>query len=375
MLGINDVKALLSQTDERTLSLFVDVDNATRENQASVPAWKIWIKNQLDAFGASLGTEQRDVWARIQERVQNFADSYTPSAKTLVLFANENDLTTYEMPFKLEQNDIAFGRPRVGHLLWMIDEYEPYLLVTVDQEKARFFVSYLGTVGFHGSLQTDLEQYDFRERDSLHSSGGGTGGGAGDGTGAGLGGGMSGGSQGFGAEKFEAMLEEHRKRFYRDIAERAEALQKEHKTDRVILGGSEQSAHAVRRLMSEALQAKVVGVVAIPMHETTEQILERVQPMALEYERKGEFELVSQVIDFAKAGGRGALGYKDVLEALEMQRVETLVLIWPSADEARDNELAYRTLQLNGMVELVHGEAAALLHPEGDVAARLYYAL
>lgn len=375
MLGINDVKALLSQTDERTLTLFVDVDNATRENQASVPAWQIWIRNELDSFGGRLNAEQKSVWPNIRQRVESFVQSYTPASKTLVIFANEADLTTFELPIKLDENELAFGRPQVGHLLWMIDEYEPYLLVLVDQEKARFFVTYLGSVGFQGGLDVDIEEYDFRERDSLNSSRGGTGGGLAAGSGAGVGGGTEGGTHGMGDEKFEAMLDEHRNRFYREVVERVEVLQKQHSTERIVLGGSEQAAHAVKNLMDERLKKYLVGVVGIPMYETSQQISERVQPMALEYERKQEFDIVSQVIDFAKAGGRGALGQAAVNEALEMQRVELLVLIWPSPNEARDNELAFRALQLNSNVELVHGEAANLLHSEGEVAARLYYAL
>ena len=360
MLGIHDVKALLSQTNERTLTLFVDVDNATRENQASVPAWEIWVRNQLDAFGKQITDNQRAGWETIRERVASFVNSYTPSDKTLVIFASESDLTTYELPMKLDENQLSFGRPQVGHLLWMIDEYEPYLLVLVDQEKARFFVTYLGSVGFQGGLDIDIEEYDFGNRNSLNAPGGGAAGG---------------GMHGTGDDKFEAMLDEHRNRFYRDIAERVAVLQKQHTTRRIIIGGSEQSAHAVKNFLGEAVQNLVIGVVGVPFYETPDQISQRVQPMALEYERKQEFELVSQIIDFAKAGGRGALGRAAVSEALEMQRVETLVLMWPSANETQDNELAFRALQLNSDVELVHGEAADLLHSEGDVAARLYYTL
>ncbi len=360
MLGINDVKALLSQTDERTLTMFVDVDNATRENQASTPAWKIWIRNQLDTFGKQLNGDEAAGWTAIREQVATFIESYRPANKTLVIFANEAGVTSYELPMKLDENQLTFGRPQVSHLLWMIDEYEPYLLVLVDQEKARFFLTYLGSVGFQGGLKIDIEDYDFGDRNSLNAPGGGAAGG---------------GMHGTGDEKFEAMLDEHRNRFYRDIAERVAALQKQHATRRILIGGSEQTAHAVKNFLDEVVQKLVIGVVGVPLYETPEQISQRVQPMALEYERKQEFELVSQVIDFAKSRGRGALGRADVTEALEMQRVETLVLIWPSPNETQDNEMAFRALQLNSNVELVHGEAADLLHGEGDIAARLYYTL
>jgi hypothetical protein len=361
MLGMSDVKALLSQTNERTLTLFVNVDNATPENQASVPAWKIWVRDQLESLGKQVASTDSRGWESIRERVTSFVKSYTPSEKTLVIFASEDDITTYELPMRLDENQIALGRPQVGHLLWLIDEYEPYLLVLIDQEKARFFVTYLGSVGFQGGLDSDVEQYDFQERTVMSplSTGG-------------EGGAVRGGS---GVDDHEKMLEEFRSRFYRQVAERVGQLQAKHQTDRIIIGGSEQAAHALKTHLREDIQKHVIGLVSVPLHETPEQILQRVQPMALAFERKQEFELVTQVIDFAKSGGRGALGREAVSEALEMQRIETLILIWPSANEQADNELAFRALQLNSNVELVHGEAAALLHDEGDVAARLYYTL
>lgn len=361
MLGINDVKALLTQTDEQTLTLFVDVDNATRENQASVPGWKTWVKSQLDQQGQRMGRDQQASWSQIRAQAESFIGSYSPSARTLVLFANGSGVTHYELPIRIDENQLSFGRPQVGQLLWMIDEYEPYLLVLVDQMKARFFVTYLGSVGFQGGLDTDIEQYDFRERTTMSNPGPGADAGA-----------VHGGS---GVDDHEKMLAEHRARFYRETVEQIAQMQKQHITERIILGGSEQAAHAVKNLMGESLQKYLVGIVNIPMHETPQQIQERVQPLALEYERKHEFALVSDIIDFAKSGGRGALGQKAVETALEMQRVELLVMVWPSADEERDNELAFRALQMNSNIELVHGEAASLLHSEGDVAARLYYAL
>jgi len=86
-------------------------------------------------------------------------------------------------------------------------------------------------------------------------------------------------------------------------------------------------------------------------------------------------DLVQQVIDFAKAGGRGALGRKDVDMALTMQRVETLILPWPTDDEKKATEYSARAFESGGRVELVHGAAADRLRQEGGIAARLYYTL
>jgi len=113
----------------------------------------------------------------------------------------------------------------------------------------------------------------------------------------------------------------------------------------------------------------------IPLRSTTQQIFEQALSAAQEFERHNELELVNQVIDFARSGGRGALGRKSVLEAMEMQRVELLIMSWPAADTGLATDLALRALSLNSGIELVHGDAADVLNTEDGIAARLYYAL
>jgi hypothetical protein len=141
----------------------------------------------------------------------------------------------------------------------------------------------------------------------------------------------------------------------------------------MVLGGNEQAAHTVRDLLPEQLRQLVVDVLPIPMRFNTKEIMERVQPRALEYERENEMALVDQVINLAKSGGRGALGREAVMQALEQQRVELLLAPWPLDDAL--NDLPARVFASGGGIELVHGEAAERLKAEGGLGARLYYAL
>jgi hypothetical protein len=362
MLQLDDVKQVLSQTDEHTLTLYVDVDNATQGNQGNPAGWQIWSRDTLRDMEATLGGDAKEAWPYIRDWVSDYLDSYQPSARSLVIIAGPSFQSAYELPMKFD-NQAYFGRPHVDALIWAIDEMEPYLIGMVDQEKARFFVSYLGSVGFQGGLDIDIDDYDFVELTSAQPTTPGT-------ESKGV---ITGSS---GKDDFKDMLDEHRRRFYKDVIERIGRLMETHKADRLVLAGAERSFHAVHDLMDDALKAKVVGMTGVPMYYAQAQIVEAVQPLALEFERRQEMELVDQVVNFARSGGRGALGVSAVREALDMQRVEMLVLNWPLEEETLGNELAFRALQLNSNIELVHGDAAALLHGEGKgVGARLYYAL
>lgn len=364
MIDMKDVKALLVNSDDHTLTLYADVSEANIENQAVAPQWAIWLKNRLRDLEHTLSGDDAKAWPEIRAWVDQYLAQYAagrkPQARGLVLFAGPSSQHAYELPVPFE-NRISFGHPQVTPLLWAIDEYEPYLVALFDKEKARFFTSYLASMSFEDSLEIDLDQYDFVERPLMPATAGG-----------------HEIAAGTNKEAWQRTINEHLKRFYRQIAETAVKLADKSGANRLILAGSEDSLPEVHKLLDTKAQARVAGMVTAPLYETTAQLFERVFPVAQTFEREQEVKLVSEVIDFAKSGGRGALGREAVDMALEMQRVEKLILPWPVNDatfQSYTEDLAYRTLQLNGSIELVHGAAADRLASEGGVAARLYYAL
>jgi len=361
MVNLDDIKQMLGEVEEPTLTLYLNVDNAAEENQALQPAWKIWLKDTLRGMAEQNRADgSKEAWKQINQQVESYFEHYQPQSKSLVFFASPAFQRTIELPLSFE-NQAFYGKPSVAPLLWALDEYEPYLIVLVDQEKARFFISQLGSTEFEDALEIDIDDYDWGEFTTMANPA--PGGGAGS---------VHGGS---GKDDFAAMIGEHRNRFYRTVVEQMQKVADRYEARRIILGGSEEAAHALKGFMNETLAQRVIGVLPIPMRSTTQQIIEIALPHALEYERQEEMTLVNQVIDFAKSGGRGALGPKAVMEALDMQRVELLIMPYPMEDTDLAAELPLRAFASGGSVELVHGEAADRLKQEGGIAARLYYAM
>jgi stalled ribosome rescue protein Dom34 len=182
-------------------------------------------------------------------------------------------------------------------------------------------------------------------------------------------------TQGSNREAYEDMINEHIARFHREVVSEVEAFAREHPRIRVVIGGEEHAAHALRNLMPDHFDGALVGVLKLPMRLSSTEILQNVLPAATEFERRQEMKLVTDVIDLAKSGGRGALGREAVQQALEMQQVELLILPYPLDNEETATEASARAFESGGSVELVHGNAADRLKEEGGVAALLYYAL
>jgi hypothetical protein len=362
MLNLSDVKTLLNEGEgQDILSLYLHVDNALQENQATNPAWRIWLKKHLRDIDDQISEDRRENWENLRARVEGYFQDYTPSGKAVVAFFGDDWDQVYALPVPVE-NQGAYGRPLVTPLLWALDEYEPYLVVQVDQEEAHFYVSYLGQTEFRDSMEIDIDEYDFGQKTGKPMTSSVRG--------------ASGAVQGSNREEFEDMISEHRMRFYRQVAEHTRLIVEKEGIERVIIGGSEESGRVVRKQLAQNVDKHVVDVVSIPRHYTLHEIFRHVQPLALEHERQTEHDLIDEVINSARAGGRGALGIEATQTALQNQQVSHLILSWPPRDAQMANDLAYQALKLNSEVITLHGAPADRLWQEGEgVAARLYYSI
>jgi hypothetical protein len=364
MLNLDDLKNLVRDNQGPILSLYLQVDPALQENQATIPAWQIWLKNTLNAMDERYAKQYGEDWRMLRTRITDYFDGYQPNSKGLVMFVGQDLEQVYELPFPVAENRLEFGDPVIVPLLWVMDEYERYYLVMVDSEEARILETYLGSVNTHAQLESDKYTYDYTELVRMPYSLGGHGQNMN----------YPGGSD---RDKFDDMMDEMTAKFHRQVADRLRELVRDQGKARIIVGGPEKSAKAVQNLLHQDVQQHVIGVFALPKYESEQQLFARVLPDVIAYERQQETALVQEVIDLAKSGGRGALGIDAVKDCLEQQRVELLVMPWVNGDTNIGllQDLTLKAMQSSSKFELVYGVAAEMLQREGSVAARLYYAL
>ena len=361
MISRETIQQLKTQLSKPTLSLYLRVDPAYQQNQAEMPAWRIWLKNALRDIAQEQPEEKQEQWKMIQDRLTTWIDQYEPQGKTLILFLDQENLFDYELPVALE-NHASYDEVNFMPLLWSIDEYERYLIVLVDQEQARLMSAYLGGTAPETEMSIDLD-YDWGEKTLMPAS---------------AKGGQSGGRalrEGNNRDRFEDMIEAHVDRFHQDVADEIREIFSELNEPRIIIGGAERAAHNVQSKLHESITPHVVSILPIPFQAPEDEIYSHVLDAGLHFEREREKDLVDQVIGFAKAGGRGALGMQAVNRAFTMQQVELLILPYPPTEEGQVSDLMHKAMELNSDVELVHGEPADLLRNEGGVAARLYYSI
>lgn len=143
-----------------------------------------------------------------------------------------------------------------------------------------------------------------------------------------------------------------------------------------VVGGPGESAKPLVALLSTHLPGRVVEWHPLHLDMSVAEVREQVRLAAGDVRERGHVALLAEVADAARAGGRGALGEKATLSALEGLRVDTLLLSrgYLSAHPATADRAVGLALGQGAEVEELSGEAGEALDVEaGGIAARLRF--
>lgn len=359
MINQTDIRNIIENYSDNTISLYLRVDPSYIENQAQTPAWNIHLKNALNEIEKSLDPSQHNACKDITQRLDNHFNVYQPGGRTLVIFMDEKREFIRELPFTLNIQS-HFGKPMIAPLLWAIDEYEHYMIIMVDQQKALFRKAYMGNLEAETEMTIDLE-YDWGEKTMMPAT---------NGDGQAL-------RQGTNRDAFDDMIEAHRDRFYQDVADEIRMVFKKDNPIRLILAGDERSAHELQNKLHQSVADNLVSILAIPMDANDRTITEHIWQTAYNYERNFEFDLINNIIEMAHPKGLGTVGRISVAKAISMQQVEMIIMpyILLSDDPDYAQQITIWALENNVKLEFVHGQAAQKLQNAGDIAAKLYYSL
>src|ERR671913_1811312 len=159
MARAQDLKQTITSVAGRpgpVLSAYLSVNADIQENQGR--AYLVRLRDAMNDEGVPQG---------LQRRVREYtAEEKHPGARTLAIFADEDDLfEVYRLQVDVPES-FRWGDPYVAPLTLVLDEYEPYGAAVLDAERFRYFVvSPLSTA--HG--EEEMKANGFREVD-VHPS-------------------------------------------------------------------------------------------------------------------------------------------------------------------------------------------------------------
>jgi hypothetical protein len=384
MRDLQGLEQLLESDRQDVLSIALDVDPIKPDNQRANPSYRIWLRKALAEIFEHAPREQRPEVGALIDRVLTRVDDQR-HGRGLAIFAASDLWREYVLPFPLP-NRARYGPPDLLPLLWALDEYEPYAILAVSRDRVRLLVAFLGQIEMVDAEVLMLDTRAWRRtsgRPPTFTRKVGTG--------------VPRGAQ---MDTFDTRVDEQERRFWRTAAEMASRILQDRGIRRLILAGPSAATAAVAGYLEDEAAVQVVAAVPAPPHASVPQLKDLTLPVALAEEHRRERELVTTLLE--RAGKRDAVvGATATLAALTGGRVQLVIAdpghdpdVWqcprcgttsgmeraecptcgsPMARAPLLSTLPILVRRYGAELELVSGEAAALLQPHGSVGAILRY--
>jgi Bacterial archaeo-eukaryotic release factor family 10 len=297
-------QAITSVADRQgpILSAYLSVNADIPENQGR--AYLVRLRDAMNDEG---------VPDDLQQRIRDYLEEEThPSARTLAVFADEDDLfEVYRLQVDVPES-CRWGDPNVGPLTLVADEYEPYGAAVLDAERFRYFV-----VSPLSSAHEEIKANGFREVDLRPSELYPRGGGSTDLDPAG--------------RKHEANIHN----FYKELGKRTRDISFREGVQRLILAGPKERTAEFRRDLPNELKERVVAEEHVDIGESEGELLDDLEAIRERAEHEREKELLDEIRE------RGVRGPEETIAALqEENRVYHLAALWEMEAEIRwcDND-------------------------------------
>src|SRR5829696_7955930 len=279
------------------LSAYLSVNAEIPENQRR--AYLVRLRDAMNDEGVPDG---------LQQRIREYTEDEThPRARTLAIFADEDDLfEIYRLQVDVPES-FRWGDPYVAPLTLVLDEYEPYGAAVLDAERFRYFVvSPLGSA--HG--EEEMKVNGFREVD-VHPSEpyprGGT-----------------------DFEPESRRTEAHVHSFYKELGELTREVTFREGVQRLILAGPKERTAEFRRTLPNELHDRVVAEEHLDLGSPEGELLDRLEAVRERAEHERQKELLDEIRE------RGVRGLDETVAALqEENRVYHLAALWELEAEIR----------------------------------------
>ena len=298
MFTKQEIKELAGYRSETTpvLSVYLNVD----VTQLTAEQYRLTLRGLLKSVAEQAA--RKDIKA-----VERYVElEYDGQGKGLAIFAGPDFWRAYSLDLPVGDWAHAGPQPYIKPLADYFDAYDRYGVVLVDREGARLFLFNQGTLqDATGMLGQELKE---------HSHGAaGRGGRSGRGSGQGR------------AAPLDGHIDQVAMQNLRDIAETTQKFYQAGQCERIILGGTEENRARFLSMLPKPLQSKVIGEVSIDMYASASEVLDRTTDVIQLSVDERKAELVKNVIS-ASFNDRGSLGLANTLDAIQQQRVQTLVI-------------------------------------------------
>jgi peptide chain release factor subunit 1 len=184
--------------------------------------------------------------------------------------------------------------PYVIPLEALVETYESFCTTLIDRAKARLFLARMGQI----QERTDI----FDDVPGRHDQGG------------------------WSQARYQRHIEEHEASHLKHVAEVLLRFYKVRKFDHLILAGTDELIPELERTLHDYLRRRIVARVTLPMTATAAEVLEKSLAVEERIAKGRERKVVERLEAETSAGRNAVMGLAPVIDALNFERVETLVV-------------------------------------------------
>ena len=346
---------------QKVLSVYVDAD---QHDPAERDAWRVKLAGEVARVRRGLEESREDevptferAWQVVSDRLRSADDAFLPK-RGWVAFATAERLWYAEpvparMPSHVSWQDGIRAAPYVRAL----KQERPVTVVLADTRRARIFEQVGGKISEGEGIQADTDMGDLSDIGIRKGSG----------RASGVRGETS-------TDQAHRILEVASERMIKELALRID--ERAGADGVVVLGGPGETVSRLATQLSRRLDGRVAERQTLHLDMSASEVREEVRSAAGDLSEQLHDTRVVDVLDAARAGGRGSLGKEHTVKALDDRRVDTLLLSRSFIQEHPG--LADRCVGLafgqGADVEEVSGRAGARLDEEAHgVAARLRF--
>ncbi len=311
MIETSKLEELLNSSEDKVLTIYLNTDSSVSDGGRT--ASQIWLKGALKDLKKKISRDDLPYFEKVEEKAQLIVEGTLFKEKSAIIFVGEvlKEVITLQVGVEKE---VSFGKPSIGQIIWLLEEYRPYGVIFVDATKVEFLRIQLNRVEMIKSFDLGLETTDWRKQRLMPPSS------PRDGITRGA---MGGGDR---VEAFVDRVEANTQRFYKETTSFFSQLKKNYNINEIVLGGSEIIQDRYLKLLSKNKEVMVVGRVAIPLYAPPKEVLDTSLAVFWEYEREREKKIVELLLERSATGNLAGVGLDSSLKTLKDGKADTVII-------------------------------------------------
>ncbi|MEO0108360.1 MAG: VLRF1 family aeRF1-type release factor [candidate division WOR-3 bacterium] len=252
---------------------------------------------------------ERKAFDAILDRAANHFGQLRSTANSVLALFTERNVQEFfsRVPVR---DEMSWGAPNISQLLWLLEEYRPYGVLIVDQQKVRFLAVRLHEFEEFKEFSTDIDTSTWRRlsvgswaRGSSYQKGGSN------------------------QDSFSGKLMEHVRKFWKSLHKPLSELIERYHVRRLVVAGNKSLVPEFIATLPEKYAGSVVTSVNLDAFSSPTDAVNKIWPEIEAWEAKRSAGVMSELLNAAAVSNKAAVGIEPSLKHIQEGRAARLVVV------------------------------------------------